>query len=100
MFSDNPQPREFAAIDLGSNSFHMIVARIVNGSIQILSRIKRRVRLAEGLDEHRQLNQQAIDRGVACLALFAKRLEGFAPENVKVVGTYTLRQLPSLIINR
>ncbi len=92
MFSDNPQPREFAAIDLGSNSFHMIVARIVNGSIQILSRIKRRVRLAEGLDEHRQLNQQAIDRGVACLALFAKRLEGFAPENVKVVGTYTLRR--------
>ena len=38
------QPREFAAIDLGSNSFHMIVARIVNGSIQVLSRLKRRVR--------------------------------------------------------
>ncbi|AUI65667.1 MULTISPECIES: exopolyphosphatase [Glaesserella] len=92
MFSDNPPPREFAAIDLGSNSFHMIVARIVNGSIQVLSRIKRRVRLAEGLDENRHLNQQAIDRGVACLALFAKRLQGFAPENVKVVGTYTLRR--------
>ncbi|MDO9945755.1 exopolyphosphatase [Glaesserella parasuis] len=84
--------REFAAIDLGSNSFHMIVARIVNGSIQILSRIKRRVRLAEGLDEHRHLNQEAIDRGVACLALFAERLKGFSPENVKVVGTYTLRR--------
>ena len=47
------QPREFAAIDLGSNSFHMIVARIVNGSIQVLSRLKRRVRLADGLDENR-----------------------------------------------
>lgn len=85
-------PREFAAIDLGSNSFHMIVARIVNGSIQILSRLKRRVRLAEGLDAQNQLSQEAIDRGVACLALFAKRLQGFSAENVKIVGTYTLRR--------
>ncbi|KMK52165.1 exopolyphosphatase [[Actinobacillus] muris] len=85
-------PREFAAIDLGSNSFHMIVARIVNGSIQILSRIKRRVRLAEGLDDNHVLSQAAIDRGVACLGLFAKRLQGFSADNVKVVGTYTLRR--------
>lgn len=92
MHSTPQRPREFAAIDLGSNSFHMIVARIVNGSIQILSRIKRKVRLAEGLDENRVLSQEAIERGVACLALFAKRLNGFSPENVKVVGTYTLRR--------
>ena len=86
------QPREFAAIDLGSNSFHMIVARIVNGSIQVLSRLKRRVRLADGLDENRILNQEAMDRGLACLSLFADRLQGFSAENVKVVGTYTLRR--------
>ncbi|HGO5814244.1 TPA: exopolyphosphatase [Mannheimia haemolytica] len=90
--SSNIAPREFAAIDLGSNSFHMIVARIVNGSIQVLSRIKRRVRLAEGLDENRVLSQEAIARGVDCLSLFAKRLQGFSAENVKVVGTYTLRR--------
>ncbi|HDL1675854.1 TPA: exopolyphosphatase, partial [Mannheimia haemolytica] len=90
--SSNIAPREFAAIDLGSNSFHMIVARIVNGSIQVLSRLKRRVRLADGLDENLVLSQDAIDRGIACLALFAKRLEGFSAENVKVVGTYTLRR--------
>lgn len=70
----------------------MIVARIVNGSIQVLSRLKRRVRLADGLDENLVLSQDAIDRGIACLALFAKRLEGFSAENVKVVGTYTLRR--------
>lgn len=84
--------REIAAIDLGSNSFHMIVARIVNGSIQILSRLKQKVQLAEGLDENNVLSQAAIDRGVNCLALFAERLQGFAPENVNVVGTYTLRR--------
>lgn len=84
--------REIAAIDLGSNSFHMIVARIMNGSIQVLSRLKQKVKLAEGLDEHAVLSQDAIERGVNCLALFAERLQGFAPENVNVVGTYTLRR--------
>ncbi|OOF79270.1 exopolyphosphatase [Rodentibacter caecimuris] len=84
--------REIAAIDLGSNSFHMIVARIMNGSIQVLSRLKQKVKLAEGLDENGVLNQDAITRGVDCLALFAERLQGFASENVSVVGTYTLRR--------
>lgn len=88
---DETTVREIAAIDLGSNSFHMIVARIVNGSIQVLSRLKQKVRLAAGLDENGVLSQEAIDRGVACLALFAERLQGFPLENVNVVGTYTLR---------
>lgn len=83
--------REIAAIDLGSNSFHMIVARIVNGTIQILSRLKQKVQLAEGLDENNQLSQAAISRGVNCLSLFAERLQGFPADNVNVVGTYTLR---------
>ena len=86
------ETREIAAIDLGSNSFHMIVARIINGSIQVLSRLKQKVRLADGLDEHNVLSQEAIERGVNCLALFAERLQGFAPEDVNVVGTYTLRR--------
>lgn len=84
--------REIAAIDLGSNSFHMIVARIVNGSIQILSRLKQKVQLAEGLDQNGVLSQAAITRGIDCLALFAERLQGFSAENVNAVGTYTLRR--------
>ena len=87
------EAREIAAIDLGSNSFHMIVARIINGSIQVLSRLKQKVRLADGLDEHNVLSQEAIERGVNCLALFAERLQGFEPKDVNVVGTYTLRSI-------
>ncbi|MCK3657981.1 exopolyphosphatase [Pasteurellaceae bacterium Pebbles2] len=89
--ADQSYVREIAAIDLGSNSFHMIIARIVNGSIQILSRLKQKVQLAKGLDENGVLDQEAITRGVNCLALFAERLHGFTAENVNVVGTYTLR---------
>ncbi|KHT59161.1 exopolyphosphatase [Photobacterium gaetbulicola] len=86
------RPREVAAIDIGSNSFHMVVARIIGQSLQIISRHKQRVHLASGLDSQSNLDQAAINRGLHCLAMFAERLQGFEPENVRIAATYTLRQ--------
>ena len=60
----------YAAIDLGSNSFHMLVVREVAGSIQTLSRIKRKVRLAAGLNSDNTLSAEAMERAgsaYACL---------------------------------
>lgn len=65
----------YAAIDLGSNSFHMLVVREVAGSIQTLSRIKRKVRLAAGLNSDNALSAEAMERGWQCLRLFAERLQ-------------------------
>lgn len=65
----------YAAIDLGSNSFHMLVVREVAGSIQTLSRIKRKVRLAAGLNSDNALSADAMERGWQCLRLFAERLQ-------------------------
>lgn len=87
-----PKPQEFAAIDLGSNSFHMVIARVVDGAMQVLGRLKQRVHLADGLDASNRLSEEAIQRGLSCLALFAERLQGFSPTNVTIVGTHTLRQ--------
>jgi exopolyphosphatase / guanosine-5'-triphosphate,3'-diphosphate pyrophosphatase len=87
-----PKPQEFAAIDLGSNSFHMVIARVVDGAMQVLGRLKQRVHLADGLDAQNRLSEEAIQRGLSCLALFAERLQGFSPANVTIVGTHTLRQ--------
>ncbi len=87
-----PKPQEFAAVDLGSNSFHMVIARVVDGAIQVLGRLKQRVHLADGLDSHNVLSEEAIQRGLNCLALFAERLQGFSAANVTIVGTHTLRQ--------
>ncbi|EQQ19729.1 exopolyphosphatase [Escherichia coli HVH 91 (4-4638751)] len=42
----SPRPQEFAAVDLGSNSFHMVIARVVDGAMQIIGRLKQRVHLA------------------------------------------------------
>ena len=81
----------FAAIDLGSNSFHMLVARRLSGSIQIVAKIKRKVRLAAGLDCNLTLSDEAMARGWQCLALFAERLHSLPPSQVRVVATATLR---------
>lgn len=88
----NAKPQEIAAIDLGSNSFHMVIARVVNGALQVLGRLKQRVYLADGLDSNNVLSEEAIQRGLKCLALFAERLQGFPEGNVTLVGTHTLRQ--------
>ncbi|MFC3033553.1 exopolyphosphatase [Pseudoalteromonas fenneropenaei] len=81
-----------AAVDLGSNSFHLVVAREVDGQLQLLHREKQRVFLAAGLDENDNLSLEAIERAVAILNQFAATLQGFPAENVKVVATYTLRK--------
>lgn len=92
---DNVELRDttkVAALDIGSNSFHLVVARIVAGSVQILHRVKQRVRLADGLDEEGNLSQEAIQRGLTTLGVIAESLQGFEPDSVRIVATYTLRK--------
>jgi len=47
-----------AAIDLGSNSFHMVVAEENQGQLIILDRIREMVRLAEGLESSGELDAE------------------------------------------
>ncbi|MCO4204586.1 exopolyphosphatase [Aeromonas taiwanensis] len=82
----------YAAVDLGSNSFHMVIARLNEGRMQIVDRIKERVRLAEGMDEQRRMSEEAMARGLDCLALFAERLTNIKPDQIRIAGTYTLRR--------
>ncbi|MET4877929.1 guanosine-5'-triphosphate,3'-diphosphate diphosphatase [Morganella morganii] len=81
----------YAAIDLGSNSFHMLVVREIAGSIQVLSRIKRKVRLAAGLDKENILSPAAMARGWQCLRLFSEHLQDIPDSQIRVVATATLR---------
>lgn len=81
-----------AALDIGSNSFHLVVARIVAGSVQILHRVKQKVRLAEGLNEDDILSDEAMERGLAMLKVVAESLKGFEPDSVRIVATHTLRK--------
>jgi len=82
----------FAAVDLGSNSFHMVIARRESdGSMVVIDRLKEMVRLAAGLDEQRRLAADARQRALDCLERFGQRVRDLPRENVRVVGTNTLR---------
>jgi len=82
-----------AAVDLGSNSFHMLVAREDGGQLQIVDRLRDAVRLAAGLDSDRHLSPEAQARALACLTRFGERLRGVPGARVRVVGTSTLRRM-------
>ncbi len=85
-------PDVIAAVDLGSNSFHMVVARYSHGQLTIVDRLREMVRLAAGLDETGRLDRQSMDTALACLERFGQRLRDMKAESVRVVGTNTLRR--------
>ncbi len=86
------EPNIYAAIDLGSNSFHMIVAKDDNNQIQVIDRIKDTVRLAGGLDKHNVLSDEIMENGLKALERFGQRINEIPHENVHAVGTNALRQ--------
>jgi len=86
-------PETVAAVDLGSNSFHMIVARFENNQIQVIDKIREMVRLGAGLRKDKSIDQDTADRAIACLERFGQRLREFPPGSVRAVGTNTLRQM-------
>ncbi|HVS24578.1 MAG TPA: exopolyphosphatase [Gammaproteobacteria bacterium] len=87
------QPAEvLAAVDLGSNSFHMVVARVDQGPPVIVDRLREMVRLASGLDERGELDNASQERALACLRRFGQRLRDMQAHQVRVVGTNTLRR--------
>jgi len=92
----NPSLRDgdlVAAVDLGSNSFHMVVARYVLGQLRIIDRIKEQVMLADGLDANKNLHPKSAKRALDCLALFGQRLAYVKPVNARVVATNTIRTM-------
>ena len=81
----------YAVIDLGSNSFHMVITQQLGGTMQVVEKIKRKVRLAAGLDENNCLSDDSMAKGFSCLKFFAERLQTLPPENIRIVATATLR---------
>jgi len=85
-------PDTVAAVDLGSNSFHMIVARIENGQIHVVDKLREMVRLGGGLDKKGNLTEEAQEKALACLARFGERVRSLERGAVRAVGTNTLRK--------
>jgi len=92
--SDKPRrtPELLAAVVLGSNSFHLIVARFTHGQLTIIDRLREAVRLAEAVDGQGRLDGPAVARAMACMERFGQRLRALESENVRVVATHALRK--------
>lgn len=81
-----------AAVDLGSNSFHMLVAQTRNSSFRVIDKLREPVRLAAGLNANGRIHRDAEERALQCLARFGQRLHNVDASRVRAVGTNTLRQ--------
>ncbi|UHQ24705.1 exopolyphosphatase [Lysobacter sp. 5GHs7-4] len=82
-----------AAVDLGSNSFHMVVARYVLGQLRIVDRLRETVRMAEGLDRKGGLSPEVRQRALECLSRFGQRIRDVPPQRVRAIATNTVRRL-------
>ena len=81
-----------AAIDIGSNSFQLAIARLDHGEVRKVVSMSEKVQLAAGLDENNILGAAAEKRGLECLSRFVARLDSVPPERIRVVATNALRQ--------
>lgn len=81
-----------AAVDLGSNSFQLLIAEFSHGQLRVIDRLKEMVRIAAGLDENQNLDDKSQQRALECLARFGERLRDIPPDQLRVVGTNTLRK--------
>lgn len=84
-------PSEIAAVDLGSNSFRLQVARVVDDHLFMHDSLREMVRIGAGLGKDKTLSQDSVDRALECLRRFGERLRGFDPRSVRAVATNTFR---------
>ncbi|AIT10020.1 exopolyphosphatase [Candidatus Francisella endociliophora] len=82
-----------ATVDLGSNSFHMLISEIKpDGEVVTLSKQKQKVQLRAGLNNNLTISKDVQEKAIQCLEFFAKEIDKYHVEYVKAVGTYTLRK--------
>jgi len=87
-----PEDSLLAAIDLGSNSFHLAIARLDHGEVRRVDSLSEKVQLGAGLDKDNNLTADAQARALACLARFAQRLQAIPHKYLRIVATNALRQ--------
>lgn len=87
----SPTAFYIAAVDLGSNSFHMLLTRYEDGRFIHIARAKQMVQLARGLDDKGNLCPRARSRAVTCLQDFRKILNQYPGVHIAAAATKVLR---------
>lgn len=87
-----PNEQKLATIDIGSNSFHLLIAKLDHGEVRKVLSFSEKVQLASGFDDNNHLNDTVMVRGLDCLRRFCGYLEGISPTNIRIVATNALRK--------
>ncbi len=83
----------YAAVDLGSNSFHIVISRYQHGEFVVVDRHRETVRLASGLNDENELSDEVAVRALDCLQKFSQLLLSVPEDNIRAVGTNALRRM-------
>jgi exopolyphosphatase/guanosine-5'-triphosphate,3'-diphosphate pyrophosphatase len=88
----NSYTKHFVAIDIGSNSFHLIIVRDHNNHVEVIHKEKQSIRLALGLENDNNINEHSIKLAMNCLESFSAAITHLENCQVSIVATYALRQ--------
>lgn len=91
-----PAPQYIAAVDLGSNSFHLLVAEVQGEQLHFADKHRAKTELAAGLDEEGYLQADSMTAAMDCLTHFSQALKNRPHVKVRALGTKTLRDARNL----
>ncbi|QEK51452.1 exopolyphosphatase [Pedobacter aquae] len=80
-----------AAIDIGTNTFHLLIGEIEAGKIKVIYTKTIAVKLGEGGINKREIMPAAYQRGLKALAYFAEVLKEYEITQVKATATAAVR---------
>lgn len=84
-------PTTLAALDIGTNSFHLVVARLLDNGYEVVTREKETVRLGHGGGDMKQLSNDAMDRGISSLRRM-QRIASAHSATIRAVATSAVRE--------
>ena len=89
--SAKSQKETLVALDLGSNSFHLIIAKKEGNTFKIIDKYKETIGLAAGLNKQNELSPEAQQKALSCASKIAGKINASNPDLIKIVGTSTFR---------
>jgi exopolyphosphatase/guanosine-5'-triphosphate,3'-diphosphate pyrophosphatase len=87
------RPVTIAALDVGSNSFHLLVVEAQpGGPVRVLERAKEMVRLGESALDDGVISPECFDRAIRRLRSLAVQARAHRPDTLMAVATSAVRE--------
>ncbi|MFN0257856.1 Ppx/GppA phosphatase family protein [Pedobacter ureilyticus] len=82
---------KIAAIDLGTNTFHLIIAEQAESEMKIIYKTNKPIKLGEDITKENKIIPTAFERGINCLKEFKATLDQYGVTKIRAVATSGVR---------